>query len=340
MKEFYPKNATIFVSNFLTVMKILIIRFSSIGDIVLTSPVLRCIRQSIPNAEIHYLTRTPFRSIVDHSPIVDKVFAYSKKLSEVVPELKQENYDFVVDLHHNLRSQRIKLALRKPSGTFPKLNIAKWLLVNFKKRSMPDIHIVDRYFKAVEKLGVNNDHQGLDFFISVKERVVPEMVFGWPKEGYIALVAGAAHFTKRIPISKLREICATSPMPVVVLGGKEDVEIGELLMNEFPQYVYNACGKCSLNQSASVIKHAKHVITADTGLMHIAAAFHRKITVLWGNTVPELGMYPYQTEVPWNSLQVEGLSCRPCSKIGYQKCPKGHFKCMMDQDVTRIHQIE
>ncbi len=316
--------------------KILIIRFSSIGDIVLTSPVIRCIRQSMQDVEIHYLTRKPFRSIVDNNPIVDKVHVYDQSLSEVIPALKAEQFDHIIDLHRNLRSFRIKMALRRPSTTFPKLNFKKWLLVNFKKNAMPDIHIVDRYFKAVEELGVRNDGMGLDFFISVKERVNPEESFGWPKEGYVGLVVGAAHFTKRIPLEKLREICRNIQLPIVALGGKEDAHIGAALENEFPGRVYNACGKCSLNQSASVVKNAKHIITADTGLMHIAAAFQRPITVLWGNTVPELGMYPYLTESTWKGLEVKGLDCRPCSKIGFQKCPKGHFKCMLEQDVSLI----
>jgi len=318
--------------------KILIIRFSSIGDIVLTSPVIRCLRQSIPDAEIHYLTKTNFRSITENNPLLDKVHSFDQSIKEILPALKKEKFDFVVDLHNNLRSFRVRTALRRPSATFPKLNFKKWILVNFKKNLLPDIHIVDRYFKAVEPLGVVNDGQGLDFFISVKERVVPELTFGWPKENYIALVVGAAHFTKRIPLEKLREICRNTEGPIVALGGKEDAATGEKLAAEFPEKVYHACGKCSLNQSASVIKHARHVITGDTGLMHIAAAFQRPITVLWGNTVPEFGMYPYVQNTKWQSLEVDGLDCRPCSKIGFSKCPKGHFKCMLDQQVSQIHQ--
>ncbi len=290
----------------------------------------------MPNAEIHFLTKTAFRSITENNPLLDVVHSFDSSLKEILPHLKKEKFDFVVDLHNNLRSWRVRMALGRPSATFPKLNVKKWLLVNFKKNYLPETHIVDRYFEAVRPLGILNDHQGLDFFISVKERVVPELTFGWPKEQYTALVVGAAHFTKRIPIEKLMEICERLDGPIVALGGKEDAEIGEKLAEAFPNKVYHACGKCSLNQSASVIKHAKHVITADTGLMHIAAAFQRPITVLWGNTVPEFGMYPYVQDVQWQSLEVKDLDCRPCSKIGFQKCPKGHFRCMMDQDVSLI----
>lgn len=315
--------------------KILIIRFSSIGDIVLTSPVVRCIRQS-GDVEIHFLTKTAFASIAENNPLIDRVHRMEHSIDECLPALQQEQFDFVVDLQNNLRSFRVRKKLGRPSSTFPKLNVRKWLYVNLKRDVMPKTHIVDRYFKAVEPLGISNDGQGLDFFISVKDRVVPELTFGWPKEHYIALVVGAAHFTKRIPLQKLMEICERIHMPIVALGGKDDALVGERLAAAFPGKVHNACGKCTLDQSASVIKHAKHVITPDTGLMHIAAAFQRPITVVWGNTTPQLGMYPYQTETPWTSAEVKDLGCRPCSKIGFNRCPKGHFKCMNLQDAQSI----
>ncbi len=273
---------------------------------------------------------------MDNNPLIDKVHAYDKSLSEVIPELKKENFDFIVDLHNNLRSFRVKMMLRRRSATFPKLNFKKWILVNFKRDTMPSVHIVDRYFKAVEPLGVSNDGQGLDYFILVKDRVDPKADFGFPIEGYVGLVVGAAHFTKRIPLQKLVQICENLNFPVVALGGPEDVAIGEALEKQFPGKVHNACGKYNLHQSACIVKQARHIITADTGLMHIAAAFSKPITVIWGNTVPELGMYPYLAEGEWQSLEVEGLNCRPCSKIGFRKCPKGHFKCMLDQDVGLV----
>ena len=314
-------------------MKILILRFSSIGDIVLTSPVVRCLKQQLKNSEIHYLTKKSFFSVVENNPNIDKVFSFEKDISEVLPELKKENYDCVIDLHHNLRSMQVKRALGKPSKSFNKLNIEKWLLVNLKINRLPDKHIVERYFETVAHIGVKNDLKGLNFFIDVKDEID---ISSLPKEfstGYIALVIGAKHNTKKLPTEKIISICKKINRPVVLIGGKEDLETGEKITSQIST-TFNACGKYNLQQSASLIKQAEKVITHDTGMMHIAAAFQKNIISIWGNTVPEFGMYPYMPGNELNSqiVEVENLSCRPCSKIGFEKCPKGHFKCMNEID--------
>ena len=126
------------------------------------------------------------------------------------------------------------------------------------------------------------------------------------------------------------------------MGGKEEKEIGERLNNLYPEKIINYCGKININESAYVVKNAACVITHDTGMMHIAAAFKKRIISVWGNTIPEFGMYPYfgskntDAELHSNIIEVKGLSCRPCSKIGFAKCPKGHFKCMNEIDLDKI----
>lgn len=308
--------------------KILVIRFSSIGDIVLVSPVLRCLGQQLPDYEIHVLTRKQNQGLYLRNPYVRKVISYDQKLAEVVDILKSEQYDHIVDLHKNFRSFFIRRKLGKPVSSFPKLNFQKYLLVQFKIRKMPDIHIVDRYFEAVKSLGVMNDHQGLDYFPSSENiSFPPDFVF---QKGYYAIVIGGKHGTKILPSEKVIEICRLLNLPVVLLGGKEDAERALFISNELKTNVYNACGRCSLDESAYFLQHSAAVLTNDTGLMHIAAALHKPIVSVWGNTVPELGMTPYIPGEEEKSMIIENksISCRPCSKIGFEKCPKGHFECM------------
>jgi ADP-heptose:LPS heptosyltransferase len=317
-------------------LKILIIRFSSIGDVVLTTPVIRCLKKQIPNCEIHFLLKKNFLSVIKHNPYISKIHTIENKVSETIEELKKENFYHVIDLHHNLRSSQVKRALKTKASSFNKLNIEKWLLVYLKIKKLPNVHIVDRYFETVKELGVTNDNVGLDYFISEEEKINTQSFFGIAPNEYHCLVAGGSYFTKRIPLNKLQEICTLSNKKIIVLGGKEDADTGIVLEKEFPGKVFNACGKLSINQSASVIQQTDKVITGDTGLMHIASAFKKDIFSLWGNTVPEFGMYPY---LPGNNsklLEVKDLSCRPCSKLGYAKCPKGHFKCMQDIEVGNI----
>lgn len=318
-------------------MKILVVRFSSIGDIVLTTPILRCIKQQLKDVELHYVTKHNFLSVIENNIYVDKVFTIKDSLKDIIPQLKKENYDYIIDLHHNIRTLRLKTALGKKSFSFNKLNWEKFLIVNFKKNKLPNVHIVDRYFETVESLGIKNDGKGLDYFISEKDEVdIPSSLPTLFHEDYNALVVGGSYFTKQIPVSKLKEICSKSTLPLVLLGGKEDAVIAEQVYQFHKNKTINLCGKLNLNQSASIIQQANKVITSDTGLMHIAAAFKKDIISLWGNTIPEFGMGPYLAGKDSQILEVEGLSCRPCSKLGYKKCPKGHFKCMNDIEIKSI----
>lgn len=320
------------------VKKILIIRFSSIGDIVLTTPVIRCLKKQL-NVEIHYLTKSSFKGILQSNPYVDKVHTIDKEISpDLIESLRNENYDFVADLHNNLRTLRLKRALKVEAKSFPKLNMQKWLLVNLKMNRMPNVHIVDRYMETVAHFGVVNDNKGLDYFISEDSKVDLVRLPEKQANGYVGVVIGGQHATKMMSTPKLIEVCEKLNEPIVLLGGPEDADRGEEIVAAIGDKVFNACGKFKLDESASLVQQADWIITHDTGLMHIAAAFKKRIVSVWGNTVPELGMYPYLAHPQSKIVEVKGLSCRPCSKIGFSKCPKGHFKCM-EHDVEEITSV-
>lgn len=325
-------------------LKILVIRFSSIGDIVLCSPVVRGLKQQI-QAEVHFLTKKNFKGIVEANPYVDKVFALDKDIAELLPLLRREKYDRIIDLHHNLRSLRVRLALGVKSHAFDKINLQKWLMVNFKLNFLPDRHIVDRYLDTVKSLGISNDEQGLDYFVPPDSELDPWVLSGrtgFPEgQPYIVVVIGAAHATKRLSRDRLVELCSRIKQPVILLGGPEDKAEGEAIAEAVGKQVWSACGHFSLHQSASIVRQAAVVVTHDTGLMHIAAAFHKKIIAVWGNTIPEFGMYPYYPkgmDRHFNS-EVQPLSCRPCSKIGFESCPKKHFSCMEKQGIPAIARL-
>ena len=321
--------------------KILIIRLSSIGDIVLTTPVIRCLKTKLPDVEIHYLTKEQFLPVLVANPYIDKTFSIKDKIAEVLPEFKNESYDHIVDLHKNFRSKGIIVNLKKPSSTFSKINFKKWLTVNLKINILPHIHIVDRYFQAVKKFGVVNDGKGLDYFIPEQDEVDKQKLPKQFQNGYVGWVIGGKHNTKIYPEEKIIEICRSINIPVVLLGGPEDREKGDRITKTVGDFVFNACGKFNINQSASLVKQAKKIITNDTGLMHIAAAFKKEIISLWGNTIPEFGMYPYMPgfENKSHILEVKNLSCRPCSKIGFEKCPKKHFDCMEKIDAEKLNRL-
>lgn len=327
-------------------MKVLIIRFSSIGDIVLTTPVIRTVKTQVDDAEVHFATKPQFAAMLEANPYVDRVHLLTGTLMEFVTNLRKEKFDFVIDLHHNLRSFIIKSLLGARSSSFNKLNFRKWLMVNLKINKLPNVHIVERYLAAAAPLGVKNDSLGLDYFIPDKDHVPLDWLPEQWRGGFVAYAIGAQHNTKKLPVSRMIELCDKINKPIVLLGGKEDHDNGERIREFFTssdatgQYeaglkalnkkaiIYNACGKFNLNQSASLVKQASYVFTHDTGLMHIAAAMKKDIFSIWGNTIPLFGMYPYRTR--FTILENNRVNCRPCSKIGYQECPKGHFRCMKD----------
>lgn len=326
-------------------LKILVIRFSSIGDIVLTTPVVRVLKTQLPDAEIHYCTKKQFQIILSENPYIDKLHLLEDNLNVLISTLRKEKYDYIIDLHNNLRTFIIKKRLGVKSFAFNKLNWEKWLMVKMKINQLPNKHIVDRYIETASPLGIKNDSLGLDYFIPEKDEVPMEWLPESHQKEYVAYAIGAQHNTKKLPINRMIELCDKINKPIILLGGKEDFDTGEEIRTFFERkdgsgyeegltkmnkkaIIYNVCGKFNLNQSASLVKNAKYVFTHDTGLMHIAAAFKKEIFSIWGNTIPAFGMYPYRTK--FTVLENNKLYCRPCSKIGYAKCPKGHFKCMND----------
>ncbi|MDZ7897733.1 MAG: glycosyltransferase family 9 protein [Arcicella sp.] len=307
--------------------KFLILRFSSIGDIVLTTPVIRCLKQQYPEAEVHFATKKSYQSLLENNPYIDKVIVLEKSLNDLISQLKSERYDYIIDLHNNLRTTILKLRLSVKSFSFDKLNLQKWILVKFKKNLMPNVHIVDRYMKTVESLGVKNDNKGLDYFIPEKDEIPLDWLPEKFRNGYAVYAIGGQHNTKKLPFPKMIELCQTIQLPLVLIGGKEDSVISEQLsVVSKNNIIFDTCGKCNLNQSASIIKNSRVVYTHDTGMMHVAAALKKKVVSIWGNTVSAFGMYPYQTD--YEVIENNNSQCRPCSKIGFDKCPAGHFKCM------------
>ncbi|MFY0650661.1 MAG: glycosyltransferase family 9 protein [Cyclobacteriaceae bacterium] len=327
--------------------KILIIRFSSIGDIVLTTPVIRILKTQLENVELHYFCHQDYVQLLIANPHIDKIHLLKGSLGQAIHVLKQEKFDYVIDLQKNFKSFLVKFSLGAPSGSFRKLNIEKWLLVNFKMNRLPNVHIVDRYVAAAKPLGVHLDDGGLDYFIPHKDVVEDDWLPEAYRENLVAFVLGGKFGTKKLPKEKVIEVCDKINKPVILLGGKEEEEVGQYVADFFEKQnknqpyekglkdlnkktiIFNGCGKFNLNQSASIIKKTIAVFTHDTGLMHIAAAFGKDVFSIWGNTIPEFGMYPYRTK--FTVFENNSLSCRPCSKIGSDKCPLGHFDCMKKQ---------
>jgi ADP-heptose:LPS heptosyltransferase len=320
--------------------KVLVIRFSSIGDIVLTTPVFRGLKQQI-DAEVHLLTKKTFAMTVRHNPNIDKIHTINKNINEIATALLAEKYDYIIDLHNNLRTLRTKRRLKVASASFDKLNVQKWLLVNFKiDRMGEDPHIVFRYMETTRSLGVTYDGLGMDFFIADDDVIDIAQVSNkvLKPDEYVSLAVGASMPTKALEQRQIGQLLQLIERPVALLGGPAEHELAEQLADGYDQVV-NFAGKITLQGSASVLRQSRVLIAPDTGLMHIGAALDHPVISIWGNTVHRFGMMPFYKDCSTTEshiVEVEGLKCRPCSKIGYKKCPKGHFKCIRQLDLSRI----
>ncbi|MEO7522452.1 MAG: glycosyltransferase family 9 protein [Ferruginibacter sp.] len=324
-------------------LKILVIRFSSIGDIVLASPVMRCLKKQLENAEVHFVTKTAFKIVTASNPYIDKFFYYDKEIEPLIEELRKENYDYVIDLHNNFRSNKIKRALKKKCYTIDKLNVQKFLLTKLNIDVMPHVHITQRSLNTVAPLNVFDDGLGLDYFIPKEDIVSHEDIPDSHYHGFIAVVIGANYFTKKLPVHKLQELCYKIDHPIILLGGKEDAAAGEQIASLDPIKIYNACGKFNLNESADLVRQSKFVISHDTGLQYIACALQKPVLAIWGGTSPKLDVEPYygrlfmekQTSPIYENILLN-LRCQPCSKFGTHTCPLEHFNCMEKQDIDEI----
>ncbi len=313
--------------------KILVIRFSSIGDIVLCSPVFRMLKLQL-GAEIHWLTKSRYAFINEHNPYIDKIHSYRDDFQSTSETLQRQNFDLIIDLHKNLRTWRFKNALQVPSITFDKRNFEKWVLVNFRRDLMREPrHLVDRYLAALAPLEIQDDGEGLDYFYGFQTTNPLGIT------NYISYGIGGTYTTKKMPADQIIRHFGNLPLPLVLLGGKTEVEDARVIESALRDRCINMVNRCDLHTTGKILDDSDYVISHDTATMHMAAAFRKKILSIWGATAPELGMTPYlPKQFQENSvlLEKENLSCHPCSKLGNNKCPKGHFKCLTALDEEKV----
>jgi len=313
-------------------MKFLVIRFSSIGDILLCTPVFRLIKHKFPHAEIHFVTKSSFANLFKGNENVNQIFAWENTSDR--SELFKNQYDAIIDLHSNLRSLLLKLRFwNVPHLTLKKKNVSKWLFTLTKSKIFNVSHIVERYVDTLKYYGIENDFEGLDFVCENESENILKL-----PESYACLVLGGTYLTKRIPHKKIIELITKSAnSKFVLIGGKGEYELGEQIFNQFPEVILNFSGKISIQESAIVLKNSKVVVSGDTGMAHLASALGKPIAMIWGNTDLGYGMGPVNRQnIEIQNFVVEKLSCHPCSKLGFDACPKGHFNCMLQQKMNDV----
>jgi heptosyltransferase-2 len=305
--------------------KILIIRLSSLGDILLTTPFIRSIKNQFPEIKIDYLLREEYSDLLKLNPYLNKVFTFSRIENdnfEKLKEIKNSKYDLVIDLQNNLRSKKLVSKIKTQSVRFSKNSWNKFLLVNFKINHLKDSpQIPVRYSQAIS--GFKLDEKGLDLFTDKTASVELVQI-----ENLIGFCPGARHFTKRWPIEYFIELGKKLNLKgynIVLFGGKIDKEICAAVANEIPGAI-NLSNNDDILQTTADMKFCKVIVCNDSGLMHAASAVGTRVVAIFGSSVKEFGFTPYNC----TNLILENnlLTCRPCSHIGRSSCPKKHFDCM------------
>ncbi|WKZ68818.1 MAG: glycosyltransferase family 9 protein [Melioribacteraceae bacterium] len=310
----------------------MIIRLSSLGDVLLTTPVISALQQKFPNTQIDFLVKPQFLYAVKTNPILNHIYEFdkSKNIDLLLKSLQKNKYNLVIDLQNNFRSRKISSKLSAKVYRFKKPTLNKFLLVNFKWNLFKKVKSIPQmYFESIP---------GLDFNFQKPSLFVPEEVISSVKPGkYIGFAPGSKHFTKMWPIeyfNELGKLLSAKGYTILLFGGSDDKEICHNLKQEIPGAI-DLSTENDLIQIARDMKECKLIVCNDSGLMHTAVSVDVPVIAIFGSTVKEFGFAPYSE----NSLVIENeeLKCRPCSHIGKDKCPKSHFKCMLELTPELVH---
>ena len=311
-----------------TTLRILIIRFSSIGDIILTTPIIRCLKNQL-NSDIDFLIKNQYSTLLHANPNINKIIPIGNNTKATLELLRSNKYDIVIDLQNNFRSLKFRLGLGVKSYTYSKQSFKRYVLIYFGIDLLKN-HIVDRYFEAVSNLKVYNDDKGIDFFI----KGIPKIDFN-VSQNYICWCIGAAHNRKKLSALQISRVISKINFPVVLLGGDKEKEISiEIIQNSRSKNIYDFCGETTIEESAYIIKKSQLVLTNDTGMMHIASAFSNPIISFWGCTKPSLGFGVYNPSKESKNI-ITSLSKRPCSKHG-KYCRVQSKGCIKEIDSETI----
>ncbi|MFH0948771.1 MAG: glycosyltransferase family 9 protein [Elusimicrobiota bacterium] len=311
-------------------MKILIIRLSSIGDIVLATPLVRCLRKKFPSAQIDFLVKKKYSEILSANPYISNLIFFENSIFELARRIKKERYDLILDIHSNFRTFLLTLFSGAKILRYKNYLIERFFLVefglNFYKEKVP---VFQRYLKTVESLGVLYDDKGLDFFI--------DPALGGSKNQYVGICPVAVWKTKRWPkenfVNLAKKILEKNNCKILIFGGEKDFDYCEDIKKQVGDRAKNLCGS-SLQETAVALRECKCLLTNDTGIMHIAEALSVPTVAIFGPTAEEFGFYP-QTEQ--SKIISKKFLCKPCSTKGSNKCPVGDSRCMNDISVEEVY---
>lgn len=331
--------------------KILILRLSSLGDIILTTPLIKILKESFTDSKIDYCTKLSYSEILITNPYLSEIILLPDDigkgdLREVKEKIRNNNYDLIIDLHSNLRTFYLKLFLFKPKIiSFKKYSIRKFLFVKFKINYLKKLPaILYRYLSTLERINISvskEDNKNLrpEIFTDDSSKVtVDGLIKYYTGKKLICIIPSSRHYTKTYPpelFAELINLFDKNNYIFLLIGKGNDNQNIDKIKSLTGKNVIDLCDKMNLIMLTELFRNCSLVITGDTGPMHIAEAVKTPIILLAGSSVKEFGFYPASDNVI--ILENNNLKCRPCSHIGLSSCPKNHFKCMREISPATIY---
>ncbi len=326
--------------------KILIIRLSSIGDVLLTTSFIRQVRTTYPNAQIDFVVKKAYIDLVRYNPHLNNIFTIeqdmgTKALMQFSKLFKKNRYQYVFDLHNNIRSRLLTSHLNTKSiNRIQKNKLKRALLVYFKINRYNEIlTIPQRYANVGKEAGIAHDGLGLELYWKnkhekeIKARLKKQNI----KPGFFVVAPGAGYYTKRWPLEYFEQLCRhllreNETGDIIVVGNKDDRKRWSKLPTN--DRIHNWAGGLGLLETAAIINKSDLIVSNDSGVMHMAQATQKPLIAIFGSTVRELGFFPESLHA--TVVENEYLRCRPCSHVGRRQCPLVHFKCMKDISPERV----
>ncbi len=326
-------------------LRVLCVRFSSIGDVLLTTPLVRALHRRHPDAELYFVTKRAMAPLVLENPKLDKVIELepNARITDLAGRLRALRPTHGLDLHGSLRSAALRLLVPCQWSGYSKRKLARTVLIAAKINMYgKHVPVPERYFEAARALDVQPDGGPPEFFLAPAAR---ERVARWLGERGLdghplaALAPGAAHATKRWPLRHWRALAEQlrgMGYGLVAVGGAGDRQ----LAGELGPGVPNAAGEFTLQETGACLARATVLVSGDTGVMHMATGVGTRVVALFGPTVEPFGFFPYASRA---EVLERDLSCRPCSAMGTERCPLGHHRCLEeifpDQVVAAVQRL-
>ena len=316
-------------------LRILCVRFSSIGDVLLTTPLVRALHRRHPGAELYFVTKREMAPLVVENPHLTQVIELGprERVTDLAHRLRALGPTHGLDLHGSLRSAALRWLVPCEWAGYSKRKLARTTLIatkiNIYGRHVP---VAERYFEAAHaaRLDVQPDGGPAEFFLAPAARAhmthwLAEV--GLDRKPFVVIAPGAAHATKRWPIEHWRALTDRMRqlgLGVVAVGGPgTDRELAAAL----EPGVLNVAGEFTLQETGACLERASVVVSGDTGVMHMATGVRTRVVALFGPTVEPFGFFPYAARA---TVLEEDLTCRPCSAMGSERCPLGHHRCLED----------